>query len=201
MSGPSSSPPRPRRKLLLINGPNLNLLGTREPQIYGSTTLADVVSAAVSRGKERDIEVVPFQSNHEGMIVDFIQSHFIPPPQAQSSLSATAINETANNKDASTSSPEDWTTPPRTGVVINPAAFTHTSVAIRDALLATSLPFVEVHISNIHAREPWRSHSYFSDKAVGVVMGLGAYGYQAALEFWAQRWDKEDEEENKRRLG
>ncbi|KIY00333.1 uncharacterized protein Z520_04018 [Fonsecaea multimorphosa CBS 102226] len=168
-----SSPSRPKRKLLLINGPNLNLLGTREPHIYGSTTLSEVVSTIVSRGKELNIEVVPFQSNHEGMIVDFIQSHFV------SSRPATSPRT-------------------RVGVIINPAAFTHTSVAIRDALLATSLPFVECHVSNIHAREPWRSHSYFSDKAVGVIMGLGVYGYTAALEFWAQRWDGEEREEGGR---
>ena len=168
----STSPTR--RKVLLINGPNLNLLGTREPQIYGSTTLPEVVDATVARGKELNIEVIPFQSNHEGQIVDFIQSHFTPPAKTASD----------------SSKPKD-----KVAVILNPAAFTHTSVSIRDALLATSFPFVEVHVSNIHSREPWRNHSYFSDKAVGVVMGLGVFGYRAALEFWAQRWDGEDGKE------
>jgi 3-dehydroquinate dehydratase II len=159
----------PTRKILLINGPNLNLLGTREPQIYGSTTLADVVSSTTALGKTHNIEVVPFQSNHEGAIIDFLHSHFHP---------------------RSATSPDP---PARVAVIINPGAFTHTSVAIRDALLGTAFPFVEVHISNVHAREPFRAHSYFSDKAAGVVMGLGVYGYAAALEFWARRWEGEDE--------
>ncbi|KAL6250473.1 hypothetical protein RBB50_002775 [Rhinocladiella similis] len=155
----------PPRKLLLINGPNLNLLGTREPGIYGSTTLPQIVDNLTSRAQSLGITLVPFQSNHEGAIIDFLHSHFSPNAAGGSSQ--------------------------HTAVIINPAAFTHTSVAIRDALLATSLPFVEVHISNVHAREPWRAHSYFSDKATGVIMGLGAYGYIAALEFWAQKWDGE----------
>ncbi|KAJ9608140.1 hypothetical protein H2200_007128 [Cladophialophora chaetospira] len=174
MASASSSPPR---KVLLINGPNLNLLGTREPAIYGSTTLPEVVSSTISRGKELNIEVIPFQSNHEGQIVDFIQSHFIP------QTGSTAASSTKKEQIA---------------VILNPAAFTHTSVSIRDALLATSFPFVEVHISNIHSREPWRNHSYFSDKAVGVIMGLGVFGYRAALEFWASRWDGEDEKEKEK---
>ncbi|KIW73747.1 3-dehydroquinate dehydratase, type II [Phialophora macrospora] len=164
MSTPASSSPSTSRKILLINGPNLNLLGTREPAIYGSTTLSDVVASTVSLGQSLNIKVHPFQSNHEGQIVDFLHSHFLAP-----------------------SSPS-----PRTAVIINPAAFTHTSVAIRDALLATAFPFVEVHVSNVHAREEFRRHSYFSDKAVGVVAGLGVFGYSAALQFWAQKWDEED---------
>lgn len=166
----SSSP----RKILLINGPNLNLLGTREPHIYGSTTLPDVVSTTTARANQLNIDVHPFQSNHEGAIVDFLHSHFTPPPSASPHAGAESKATT------------------KIAVIINPAAFTHTSVALRDALLATGFPFVEVHISNIHAREPWRSHSYFSDKATGVIMGLGTFGYAAALEFWAQRWDGED---------
>jgi 3-dehydroquinate dehydratase II len=162
------------RKVLLINGPNLNLLGTREPHIYGSTTLPEVVETTISQGKDLSIEVVPFQSNHEGAIVDFIHSHFIP--------------QTASQTQQDPSMPKE-----KIGIILNPAAFTHTSVAIRDALLGTSIPFVEVHISNVHAREPWRSHSYFSDKAVGVIMGLGTFGYRAALEFWAQNWDQEEQ--------
>ncbi|OQV02747.1 hypothetical protein CLAIMM_07892 [Cladophialophora immunda] len=184
---PTSLPARPKRKLLLINGPNLNLLGTREPHIYGSTTLSDVVTSIVARGQRLEIEVVAFQSNHEGQVVDFIQSHFTPPP----------VPTSASTQSTLPSATTTTTTPrrTRTGVIINPAAFTHTSVAIRDALLATALPFVEVHISNIHTREPWRTHSYFSDQAVGVLLGLGVYGYTAAVEFWAQRWDKEDADE------
>ncbi|KIV81113.1 3-dehydroquinate dehydratase, type II [Exophiala sideris] len=168
------STPKPSRKILLINGPNLNLLGTREPQIYGSTTLSQLTDSILSRGKDLNITVHPFQSNHEGQIIDFLHSHFAPD---------------------STSSTGSATHKAKTAVIINPAAYTHTSVAIRDALLGTSLPFVEVHISNVHARESFRSHSYFSDKATGVIMGLGIYGYTAALEFWAQKWDAEEEKE------
>ena len=132
----------------VIHGPNLNLLGTREPEIYGSTTLADIDRNLVELGRQSGAEVDCFQSNHEGAIVDRIQ-------------------------DAR-----------RAGVgfiVINPAAFTHTSVAIRDALAGVAIPFIEVHLSNVHKREAFRHHSYLSDQAVGVVAGLGADGYRYAL--------------------
>lgn len=165
--------PPPSRKILLINGPNLNLLGTREPQIYGSTTLTQLTDSVIARGRDLNITVVPFQSNHEGQIIDFLHSHFEP--------------HSHSTPEASVAKPKT-----KTAVIINPAAYTHTSVAIRDALLATSMPFVEVHISNVHARESFRAHSYFSDKATGVIMGLGTYGYTAALEFWAQKWDADD---------
>jgi 3-dehydroquinate dehydratase-2 len=132
----------------VIHGPNLNLLGTREPEIYGSTTLADIDRDLVELGRQSGAEVDCFQSNHEGAIVDRIQ-------------------------DAR-----------RAGVgfiVINPAAFTHTSVAIRDALAGVAIPYIEVHLSNVHKREAFRHHSYLSDQAVGVVAGLGADGYRYAL--------------------
>ncbi|KAI1333912.1 catabolic 3-dehydroquinase [Xylariaceae sp. FL0016] len=141
------------RSILLINGPNLNLLGTREPHIYGSTTLADVEASATSHAASLSATLATFQSNHEGAIVDRIQA------------------ARAERVDA---------------IVINPAGFTHTSVAIRDALLAVDIPFVELHVSNVHAREEWRRHSYFSDKAVAIIAGLGVYGYTAAVEFAAR---------------
>jgi len=144
------------RKILLINGPNLNLLGTREPGIYGATTLAQIESSLQGRGSNLGISVSSFQSNHEGAIIDRIHA---------------AREEVVD------------------GIIINPGAFTHTSVAIRDALLGVSIPFVEVHISNIHTREPFRHHSYLSDKAQAVLAGLGAYGYVAALEWWAWKFD------------
>ncbi|OPB41476.1 Catabolic 3-dehydroquinase [Trichoderma guizhouense] len=140
------------QKILLINGPNLNLLGTREPQIYGSATLNDVVKQAKIQASELSIQVEAFQSNHEGAIVDKIQA-------ARGEVDA---------------------------VIINPGAFTHTSVAIRDALLGVGIPFVEIHVSNVHAREPWRKHSYLSDKAQAVICGLGVFGYTAAIEFAAK---------------
>jgi 3-dehydroquinate dehydratase-2 len=140
------------RSILIINGPNLNLLGTREPHIYGSTTLADVEAAAKQQAADLAVTVATFQSNHEGAIIDRIQ-------------------EARGNVDA---------------IIINPAGFTHTSVAIRDALLGVDIPFIELHVSNLHAREPWRHHSYFTDKAVAMICGLGAYGYTAALEFAAK---------------
>lgn len=122
------------KSLLIINGSNLNLLGTREPQIYGSDTLDDVLSSAKKQTSDLGIQLHTLQSNHEGAIVDRIQ-------------------EARGNC--------DW-------VIINPGGLTHTSVAVRDALLGVQIPFVELHVSNIHAREPWRNHSYLSDKAVAV---------------------------------
>ncbi|WP_298131756.1 type II 3-dehydroquinate dehydratase [Micropruina sp.] len=136
--------------ILVINGPNLNLLGTREPGIYGSTTLADVEAAAIAQGEAAGHQVECFQSNHEGAIIDRLHA-------------------------ARTDGTEF--------VVINPGAFTHTSVAIRDAFGAAEVPFCEVHISNVHKREPFRHHSYLSDVAVGVMAGFGVMGYTLALEF------------------
>ncbi|KAM0454011.1 hypothetical protein ACHAO4_004759 [Trichoderma viride] len=140
------------QRILLINGPNLNLLGTREPHIYGSTTLNDVINQAKAQAGQLSIQLEAFQSNHEGAIVDRIQ----------------AAREEID------------------GIIINPGAFTHTSVAIRDALLGVGIPFIELHVSNVHAREPWRKHSYLSDKAQAVICGLGVFGYTAAIEFAAK---------------
>lgn len=153
------------RRILLINGPNLNLLGTREPHIYGSTTLADVESQAREQAKVRGFQLETFQSNHEGSIVDRIQEAAGRGPNA---------GEAGRREDKVSA------------IVINPGGMTHTSVIVRDALLGVGIPFVEVHVSNIHAREPWRHHSYFSDKAVAVICGLGVFGYTAALEFAAK---------------
>ena len=146
------------RKLLLINGVNLNLLGKREPEIYGYTTLADIEKQLITRAAQHDIELICIQSNHEGQLVDEIQHHGL-------------LANTAAQVDA---------------IIINPAAFTHTSVALRDALLATQKPFIEVHLSNVHARESFRHHSYLSDVAVGVICGLGKMGYQMALTYWLE---------------
>ncbi|KAI9372496.1 Dehydroquinase [Aspergillus egyptiacus] len=136
------------KSILLINGPNLNLLGTREPHIYGSTTLADVEESSKAQAASLGATLEAFQSNHEGAIIDRIQA-------------------ARGNVDA---------------IIINPGAYTHTSVAIRDALLSVETPFIELHVSNVHAREPWRHHSYFSDKASGIIVGLGVYGYKVAVE-------------------
>lgn len=138
------------KKLLLINGPNLNLLGSREPQTYGSTTLADIENAANIQATAANASLQCFQSNHEGALIDRIHAAKIDGIDA---------------------------------IVINPGGFTHTSVALRDALSAVSIPFVEVHISNIHRREAFRHHSYLSDIAVGVICGLGPDGYRIALDF------------------
>jgi 3-dehydroquinate dehydratase-2 len=136
-------------KILLINGANLNLLGTREPEKYGRTTLPEVEAMVRAEAQALGVELVgAFQSNHEGAIVDRIQA-------ARSEGVA--------------------------GIVLNPAGFTHTSVVIRDALTGTAIPFIEIHISNVHAREPWRHHSYFSDVAAGIVVGFGVEGYKLAL--------------------
>lgn len=151
----SEAPSASGKKILFINGPNLNLLGTREPQIYGSITLPQIDTSIQERGAKLGITIFTFQSNHEGGIVDRIQQ---------------AREEAVD------------------AIVINPGGFTHTSVAIRDALLGVSIPFIECHVSNVHAREPWRHHSYFHDKATAVICGLGAYGYVAALEYWAWKF-------------
>jgi len=134
-------------RILVLHGPNLNLLGRREPEIYGRTTLSEIDADLVATGKALQVEVECFQSNHEGVLVDRIQE---------------AMGQ-------------------QHGLIINPGAFTHTSVAIRDALAATGLPVVEVHLSNVFAREPFRHHSYVSGIALAVVSGLGAGGYVAAL--------------------
>ena len=137
----------------VLNGPNLNLLGEREPEVYGRTTLAEIEASTRAVAKTLGVECSWTQTNHEGELVDAIQ----------------ALRGRAD------------------GAVINAAAFTHTSLAVRDALLAVRVPFVEVHLSNVFAREPFRHRSYFSDLAVGVISGLGAQGYEAALAFVAAR--------------
>lgn len=148
----------PSKRLALINGANLNLLGKRETAIYGTTTLDDIQKHLTAIANAHGIELICQQSNHEGCLVDFIG--------AQGVLADMPFD----------------------GVIINPAAFTHQSVAIRDALAATAKPFIEVHLSNIHRREPFRHHSYFSDQAVGVICGLGALGYEMALRWFIEHW-------------
>jgi 3-dehydroquinate dehydratase-2 len=143
-------PPR----LLVLHGPNLNLLGTREPAVYGRRTLADIDAALVARADQARVGLVTFQSNHEGALIDRIHA---------------AREEKIEF------------------VVINPGAFTHTSVALRDAFAGTAIPFVEVHLSNVHRREAFRHHSFFSDIAEGVIVGLGWQGYVYALEFALDR--------------
>lgn len=133
---------------LLLNGPNLNLLGSREPDVYGTTTLKDVENKLISVANAQGAELSAYQANAEHLLIERIH-------QAQ--------NETD-------------------GIIINPGAFTHTSVAIRDALLAVNVPFIEVHISNVYKREAFRHHSYFSDIAVGTIIGLGVQGYEFALD-------------------
>ncbi|KUI59650.1 Catabolic 3-dehydroquinase [Cytospora mali] len=170
------------RRILLINGPNLNLLGTREPHIYGSTTLSDVTASAQSQAQSLGITLETFQSNHEGAIVDRIQE-------------AAGFFSSAHGGSQSQSGKQDGNRKEKvSAIIINPGAYTHTSVAIRDALLGVEIPFVEVHVSNVHAREPFRKHSYLSDKAVAVIAGLGVYGYQVALEFAARHMKLRDEE-------
>ncbi len=144
----------PARRVLVLHGPNLNLLGTREPEVYGATTLAHIDADLARLSAELGVAVESFQSNHEGGLVDRIQ--------------AAACDGFGF-------------------IVINPAAFTHTSVAIRDALAAVAIPFIEVHLSNVFARETFRHHSHLSDLAAGVICGLGAEGYLLALRAAARR--------------
>jgi 3-dehydroquinate dehydratase II len=141
-------------RLLLLNGPNLNLLGSREPGIYGSATLATIEQRAQTLANEAGHELTAFQSNAEHELIERIH---------QGRDDGTAF------------------------IVFNPAGLTHTSVALRDALLAVKLPFIEVHLSNIHSREPFRRHSYFSDIAVGCITGFGPLGYELAVRAACQR--------------
>ncbi|MDX9944014.1 MAG: type II 3-dehydroquinate dehydratase [Azonexus sp.] len=141
-------------RILVLHGPNLNLLGTREPEHYGRMTLADINLSLARLADSVGVELEAFQSNHEGALIERIH----------------AAREQGVR-----------------AIIINPAAYTHTSVALRDALAAVAIPFVEVHLSNVHAREPFRHHSYFSDLAIGVICGLGHEGYRLALEFLLNR--------------
>lgn len=141
-------------QVLVLHGPNLNLLGSREPAVYGATTLVEIDAMLVQRAAAAGAVLSSFQSNHEGALVDRVQ---------------------AARGDG-------------TGfILINPGGFTHTSVALRDALAAVAIPFVEVHLSNVHRREGFRHHSYFSDLAEGVILGLGATGYRLALDYALER--------------
>lgn len=136
--------------ILVIHGPNLNLLGKREPEVYGYLTLDDINQQLIAQAKNASLTLETFQSNWEGAIVDRIH---------QAQIDGVKF------------------------IIINPAALTHTSVALRDALLGVAIPYIEVHLSNVHAREVFRHHSYLSDKAIGVICGLGAKGYSFALDY------------------
>jgi 3-dehydroquinate dehydratase-2 len=144
------------RRILLINGPNLNLLGRREPGWYGDVTLPAIEERLKAQAAKRGATLESFQSNAEHELVDRVQ--------------------------ALASAPADY-------AIVNPGAFTHTSIALRDALLAVAVPFIEVHLSNVNAREPFRRHSYFSDIAAGCIVGLGAQGYELALKAALDRLD------------
>lgn len=143
--------------ILVLHGPNLNLLGTREPQVYGSTTLAEVDAQLLAAATAAGSRLESFQNNHEGALIDRVH--------------------------AARTQGVDF-------ILINPGAYTHTSVALRDALAGVAIPFVEVHLSNVHRREPFRHHSYFSDLAEGVIVGLGTAGYRLALQYALERGAK-----------
>jgi 3-dehydroquinate dehydratase-2 len=142
------------KNILLLNGPNLNLLGTREPQVYGTTTLHDIEQAAVAQAQAAGAQLACLQSNHEGVLIDRIHA--------------------AKQQKVDT-------------IIINPGGLTHTSVALRDALAGVDIPFIEVHISNVHRREAFRHHSFLSDIAVGTICGLGVDGYRYAVDFALQK--------------
>ena len=146
-----------KASILVIQGPNLNLLGTREPDIYGKTTLEDIHKRLGELAKAHSVDLDTYQSNHEGELIDRIQ---------KAKLDGVDF------------------------IIINPGAFTHTSVALRDVLAGVAIPFTEVHLSNIHQREEFRKHSYLSDIATGVICGLGAIGYELALQATITRLQK-----------
>lgn len=141
------------QRILVLHGPNLNLLGTREPHIYGSLTLVQINEGLEALAAQLGVTLAAWQSNHEGALVDRIQ--------------------------AAAQEGTDF-------IIINAAAYTHTSVAVRDALAGVAIPFIEVHLSNLYKREPFRHHSYLSDLAIGLISGLGADGYEAALRYAAR---------------
>lgn len=155
-SGPNPSETAPR--VLVLHGPNLNLLGTREPEHYGRSTLADINRALAVRAESAGLALEAFHSNHEGALIERVHA-----------AGAQGVSF----------------------IVINPAGYTHTSVALRDALAAVAIPFIEVHLSNVFAREAFRHHSYFSDLAVGVISGLGSEGYLLALEYVLNRLESD----------
>jgi len=136
-------------RLLLLNGPNLNLLGSREPQVYGTQTLAQIEAGLVAEAQHLGHQLSCYQKNQEGLLIERIHQ---------------ARQEAVDF------------------ILFNPGAFSHTSIALRDALLGVAIPFIEIHLSNVYAREPFRHHSYFSDIAVGVILGLGPLGYRLALQ-------------------
>ena len=138
------------RSVLVLNGPNLNLLGTREPHLYGRDTLETINRRLAARARQAGVKLDAFQTNHEGVLVDRVQ---------QAKADGVGF------------------------ILLNPAGFTYSSIALRDALMAVQVPFIEVHLSNIHAREPWRAHSHFTAVAVGSILGLGSLGYDLALEY------------------
>ena len=146
-----------KASILVIQGPNLNLLGTREPEIYGKTTLEDIHRKLEDLATSQSADLSTYQSNHEGELIDRVQK--------------------------AKSDGVDF-------IIINPGAFTHTSVALRDVLAGVAIPFIEVHLSNIHQREEFRKHSYLSDIATGVICGLGAIGYELALQAALARLQK-----------
>ncbi len=147
------------KSILVLHGPNLNLLGTREPEVYGTDTLADIDGRLVKIAAGLGVALSTFQTNAEGALIDRIHA-----------AKAESVGF----------------------IVINPGAFTHTSIALRDALLAVSIPFIEIHLSNVHAREAFRQHSYLSDKAVGVICGLGSVGYEFAVNAAVKQLSKQN---------
>lgn len=145
-------------QILLLNGPNLNLLGEREPQQYGRQTLEHIVQTARTQAQQAGHRFDALQSNHEGVLIERVH--------------AAAHGNDTDHADF---------------ILINPAAFTHTSIALRDAFAAVNIPFIEIHLSNVYQREPFRQHSYFSDLAEGIIAGLGASGYQLAMQYAIER--------------
>jgi 3-dehydroquinate dehydratase-2 len=152
----SAKTAKSRKRVLVIHGPNLNLLGTREPKVYGKETLAEINRRLTAAGRAAGAEVTTYQSNIEGELIGRIH---------QAGIEGVAF------------------------IIINPAGYTHTSVALRDALTGVAIPFIEVHLSNVHAREPFRHHSYFTAVAVGMVCGMGSQGYDFALAYALGRLD------------
>lgn len=156
----SNAPPR----ILVLHGPNLNLLGRREPEVYGTRTLEDLNQGLIEAGKAQGVEVVPFQTNHEGQLLDRLHQETVPGPAAL---------------------------PLARGVILNAGAWTHTSLALRDAVAASTVPVIEVHLSNIHAREEFRHRSWIAPVCVGQISGFGEDSYHLALEFLLRRWRSE----------
>jgi 3-dehydroquinate dehydratase-2 len=175
------------KHILLVNGPNLNLLGLREPHLYGSTTLSSLETSLLDHcgSLSTPVHLSSFQSNHEGAILDVIHSCHPAQYSYESNNKRSVLTKLAKDEDSRRSRAP---IPMVDAIIINAGGLTHTSVVLRDALVGVGIPFIEVHITNVHARDEFRHKSFLSEKAVAVICGLGVFGYRAAVDYFVGLW-------------